>query len=58
MGKNEKESLKISIDTKILLAIERLQNALKYGSDMISSKELCVKDAADLLEDIKLIKPA
>jgi len=47
--------LDVAIDTKILLAIERLQTALKYGSDMRSSKIVCVNDSIDLLTDIEFI---
>jgi len=47
--------LDVAIDTKILLAIERLQTALKYGRDMRSSKISCVNDSIDLLTDIEFI---
>ena len=44
-------NLKIAMDTKILLAIERLYTAQSYGSDMPGSKALAVRDAMDLLFD-------
>lgn len=45
-----KATLAIDLDTKILLAIERLNTAKKYGADMLSSKHLAVKDAKFLLD--------
>lgn len=45
-----KNTLTIDLDTKILLAIKRLEDAKKYGSDMISSKHAAVKDAKFILE--------
>lgn len=48
--------LKIAMDTKILLAIERLYTAQSYGSDMPGSKALAVRDAMDLLNDAIYLK--
>lgn len=48
--------LKIDMDTKILLAIERLYTAQSYGSDMPGPKALAVRDALDLLKDAIYLK--
>jgi hypothetical protein len=48
--------LKIDMDTKILLASERLETAQKYGSDMPGSKALAIRDALELLQDALYLK--
>ena len=54
MSKKSSE-MKITIDKKLVLAIERLETAIRYGEDMLSSKQLAIKDAIFLLETAKLI---
>lgn len=34
-----------------LFAINRLKHGLKYGSDMITSKDVCIEDAISLLQE-------
>lgn len=53
--REETAALAIALDTKILLAIERLHTAKLYGEDMLSSKEVAVRDAKSLLDDFEII---
>jgi len=47
----EKETVHKQANENIERAISRLQTALKYGSDMNSSKLVCVEDAETFLRE-------